>query len=74
MEGVLLHLGALTWHSGDGNREADRGEASVREVVGTRLEAQHVSAWQDAIDMTGAAHGQALADGQALAADVARAL
>ena len=42
MEGVLSHLGALAWHSGGGSREADMGEASGWEVVGTQLEAQHV--------------------------------
>ena len=49
------------------------GEASGREVVGTRLEAWHVRAWRDTIGMTGATHGQALADGHVLTTDVARA-
>ena len=73
MEGVLSRLGTLARRDGGGGREADRGEASGWEVVGTRSEAQHVLAWQDAIDTIGAAHGQALADSHALTADVTRA-
>ena len=73
MEGVLSRLGALARHSDGGSREADRGEVSGREVVGTRLEARHVRAWRDAIGTTGAAHGQALADAHVLTTDVAHA-
>ena len=73
MEGVLSRLGALAQRSGGGSREVDRGEASGREVMGTWSEAWHVRAWWDAISTTRAAHGQALADGHALAVDVAHA-
>ena len=73
MEGILLCLGALARRSGSGSRQADRGEASGQEVVGTRSEAQHVRAWWDAIGTTAEAHDQVLADDHVLATDMAHA-
>ena len=72
MEGILSRLGSLARRSGGDSREADRGEASGWEVVGTRSEARHVRAWRDVIGTTEEAHGQALANGHALATDMTR--